>query len=247
MAIKKAIGNSNGLSVVHAFYGVHPGTYDPVRNVHRIEVRGFPSEEAWRADAPGNHTLNWQEHPYIPAQLLGGEGNVGENVEKWLIENDPVYAGGTYLPLVAEPVEKPIEQVKDEKTAEINAAFHQAAEYLTAGYPAAERQTWYIQEAEARAWYADNSTPTPFLDAIAADRGMDPVTLRERTLANVQVFQAESAKLIGTRQRLIDAINAEGATIETLNAIAWPQITIPVQPSPADAAKAPTTTQEITE
>ncbi len=102
----------------------------------------------------------------------------------------------------------------------INASFEQAAQALTAGYPEAERLTWPIQQSEALAWAADSTAATPYLDGLAAARGITPADMRAITLAQVQAFQTSSQGLVGKRQKLRDQINA-ATTVAAVRAIVW--------------------------
>lgn len=126
--------------------------------------------------------------------------------------------------LYAEEPEAPeptLEEAQAAQLAQINADFEAAAQALTAGYPEAERLTWPIQQSEALAWAADDNAPTPYLDGLAAARGITPAEMRSLTLAQVQAFQAASQQLVGTRQRLRDEINA-AATVAAVRAVVWP-------------------------
>src|SRR5690606_6584603 len=124
----------------------------------------------------------------------------------------------TEAPAAPEPT---LEQLQEQQVAQINAAFEQAAVALTSGYPDAERLTWPVQQAEALAWAADPAAPTPYLDGLAAARGITPEEMRQMTLDQVNLFLAASQQLVGTRQRLRDQIN-EAETIEAVRAVVWP-------------------------
>jgi len=129
-------------------------------------------------------------------------------VPAWLFVDEP-------------PAPEPtLEGAQAAQLTQINIAFDAAAAALTAGYPEAERLTWPIQQSEALAWGADNTTATPYLDGIAAARGIDPAEMRQLTLAQVQTFQTASQQLVGTRQKLRDQINA-AKTVEAVQAIVW--------------------------
>ncbi len=117
---------------------------------------------------------------------------------------------------------RPLNAVKQAKLAEINKAFQVAAAGLMAGYPEAERLTWGVQQSEALAW-SINESPTPYLDGLAAARGLDPLLMRQKTLAKVQAFMDASQALVGTRQRLEDAVNT-AADASSLSTISWPKI-----------------------
>lgn len=100
------------------------------------------------------------------------------------------------------------EQRRARQLAIINGAFERDAAALTAGYPETERLTWMVQQQEAMAWGADAGAATPYLDGLAAARGIDAATMRAKTLQQVQLFMSASQALVGKRQRLRDLIDA---------------------------------------
>ncbi len=102
----------------------------------------------------------------------------------------------------------------------IDDGFSAAATALTAGYPAAEQLTWPTQQAEALAWAANPAAPTPFLDGVAAVRGITPDDMRQRTLGAVQAFMTASQVLVGRRQQLRDLADA-APDAPTLARIGW--------------------------
>lgn len=112
--------------------------------------------------------------------------------------------------------EKPLSQLKIEKLNEINALYQQAIATLTPTYPDDERLTFDKQEQEARAWLTDNSTPTPFVDALAAGRQMDKAELVSRIIAKADAFALTSGSLTGQRQRYEDMLDVA----ETADAVA---------------------------
>lgn len=99
--------------------------------------------------------------------------------------------------------------------------FETRAAALTAEYPEHERLTWPVQQAEALAFGADPQATTPYLDGLAAARGIPAADMRQRALAAVQNFMMASQTLLGTKQGLIDAIDAAG-TVEAVKAVVWP-------------------------
>ena len=130
-----------------------------------------------------------------------------------------------------EPVIKPeyhdewLGGIKSRKLAEINDAYQVAIATLTPTYPDDERLTFDKQEQEARAWLADNSTPTPFVDALAAGRQMEKAKLVNRILAKADAFALASGSLTGQRQRYEDMLDVA----ETADAVAAivPQYSLP--------------------
>lgn len=131
--------------------------------------------------------------------------------------------GDSYI-IVAIP--KPdLPELKANKLGEINAAYQQAIADMTPGYPDDERLTFDKQEQEARAWLADSSTPTPFVDALAAGRQMDKAELVSRIIAKADAFALASGSLTGQRQRYEDMLDVA----ETADAVAAivPQYSLP--------------------
>lgn len=124
-----------------------------------------------------------------------------------------------------EPEPEPLESIKSRKLAEINDAYQQAIATLTPTYPDDERLTFDKQEQEARAWLADSSTPTPFVDALAAGRQMDKAELVSRIIAKADAFALASGSLTGQRQRYEDMLDVA----ETADAVAdiVPQYSLP--------------------
>lgn len=145
-------------------------------------------------------------------------------------------SGSTWLPIPEQPSPqhvfdwptkvwadpRTLDQVRTAKLVEINQRFSQESAALIAGYPLEERQTWAAQEAEALAWALESSAPTPYLDGIAAARGIDVAEMRAKTLEAVSAFRVASQWLVGTRQALRDAIQNPNATRAQIDAVAWP-------------------------
>lgn len=105
----------------------------------------------------------------------------------------------------------------------INIAYQTAVDTITAGYPVGEISSWFQQAAEATAWTANNSAPTPWIDAAAAARGITKAVLITLIMGNASGFTPIHGALTGKRQGLRDAIDALGplATKEQLDAIQW--------------------------
>lgn len=118
-----------------------------------------------------------------------------------------------------------LKAIKANKLAEINNAYQQAIATLTPTYPDDERLTFDKQEAEASAWLADNSTPTPFVDALASGRQMEKAELVSRIIAKADAFALASGSLTGQRQRYEDMLDV-AETAEAVAAIV-PQYSLP--------------------
>ena len=143
----------------------------------------------------------------------------------WCNEHNAyIEADGNSYTIVAIP-EPELPGLKAIKLNEINALYQQAIATLTPTYPDDERLTFDKQEQEARAWLADNSTPTPFVDALAAGRQMDKAELVSRIIAKADAFALASGSLTGQRQRYEDMLDA-AETAEDVAAIV-PEYSLP--------------------
>ncbi|MFC0995974.1 hypothetical protein ACFGZ1_06270 [Pasteurella multocida] len=110
---------------------------------------------------------------------------------------------------------------KTKKLKEIN---HAAQEYVdgiakTYETPEFERDTWLTQRAEAMAWKQDPSAPTPTLDRIAMNRGVDSILLKEKAYQKSMLFTMLSDTIAGQRQKLEDLLMASKSIeeIEQIN------------------------------
>lgn len=113
-----------------------------------------------------------------------------------------------------------LEAAKTAKLVQINAACDKAVGALTATYPQVEIQSWPQQVKEADAYVADQLTPIPLLQAIAAERGITVDELVHRVHAKVQDYAIVSGQMIGRRQALEDAICA-AENEQELHALQW--------------------------
>jgi hypothetical protein len=107
--------------------------------------------------------------------------------------------------------------------ARINAAYEDAMNTITSGYPENEIISWPRQEAEARAWLLNARTPTPWIDAAAAARGVTKAELVDKIMAHAALFIPLHGELTGKRQKLRDRIAALGEhpAQQQLDAIQW--------------------------
>ena len=137
--------------------------------------------------------------------------------------NTSISPDGTIMFVPPAPPE--LLEIKAAKLKEINIAYQEAIATLTPTYPDDERLTFDKQEQEARAWLADNSTSTPFVDALAAGRQMDKSELVGRIIAKADAFAIASGLLTGQRQRYEDLLDV-AETPEAVAAIV-PQYSLP--------------------
>ncbi len=147
--------------------------------------------------------------PFVPPHFVAGQWG---------------YAEGRFFPL---PEHEPalLEAARAEKLREINAAYEEALARVTADYPPSERLSFEKQEAEASAWTADGAAPTPFMDALAAGRGVDKATLARKILEKAALFATLTGALTGQRQRFEDE-TASARTLEAVDAVS-PAFTLP--------------------
>lgn len=75
-------------------------------------------------------------------------------------------------------------------------------------YPQYERESWPIQLQEAQSLVADPTAATPWINACAAQRGLECSELALRILAKDAAYRFISGQLTGARQAHEDAINA---------------------------------------
>lgn len=115
-----------------------------------------------------------------------------------------------------------LEEAKEFQQLQINASFQAASNALISGYPEGERLTWPTQQSEALAWQKDTNSPTPYLDSLAASRGITQEEMRTKTLDQTLAFLNASSDAVGLRQKLRDQISA-CTTIEEIELIQWPK------------------------
>lgn len=108
------------------------------------------------------------------------------------------------------------------KRAEIWGAGDAILASVKANFTEAEIESWSKQEQGAKDLIA-GSTDTEaalFVTAIATQRGIEPLTLAEKIMGNVESYGALSSTVIGEQQRLDDLIKA-ATTQSDLDAIVW--------------------------
>lgn len=136
---------------------------------------------------------------------------------------EPVPPGQAAVQFLIEDRPAALESLRARKLREIDGAFSAAAETLLHGYPQAERLTWPTQQTEALAWAENSSIQTPYLDGLAAARGITPDEMRARTLQAVQVWMATSQQIVGRRQALRDAAQ-QADSKESLAMVNWTDV-----------------------
>ena len=83
------------------------------------------------------------------------------------------------------------------------------------GYPQFERDTFATQESEANAYMKDNEAPTPFIDNLCLNRGIEKSVMVAKILANAQALKLATAPIIGSYQKIITT-KKENGTVEVI-------------------------------
>ena len=76
-------------------------------------------------------------------------------------------------------------------------------DHIGKSYPQFERDTFATQESEANAYMKDNEAPTPFIDNLCANRGIDKDIMVAKILANAQALKLATAPIIGQYQKIV--------------------------------------------
>lgn len=124
---------------------------------------------------------------------------------------------------------KPVSMLVDNQLLLINGECENRMQALKQGYPESEVASWSKQESEARALIADIEAPTPLISALAGERQLPISELATRIVAKSDAFAVISGVIIGTRQRLEDALKAlpDTASLDDILAITWPVDVVP--------------------
>ena len=101
-------------------------------------------------------------------------------------------------------------ELKAQKISAIRAHFEGLVAGLKADAAPYEVETWAVQTAEYSAWVANNTTPTPYVSALAAARGMTLADLMAKIGAKV----AGLATIQGMQHALETAVNAATTQVE---------------------------------
>lgn len=107
-----------------------------------------------------------------------------------------------------EPEPPTIEQVKASLQVHVNGEYTKRMNAVALPYPQYERESWPIQLQEAQALAVDPTASTPWIDACAAQRGLERGELAQRILAKDSTYRFISGRLTGARQAHEDAIEA---------------------------------------
>ena len=70
-------------------------------------------------------------------------------------------------------------------------------------YPQFERDTFAVQESEANAFMKDSTAPTPFIDNLCLNRGIEKEIMVAKILANAEALKLVTAPIIGQYQKIV--------------------------------------------
>ena len=70
-------------------------------------------------------------------------------------------------------------------------------------YPQFEIDTFATQEREANAYMKDNEAPTPFIDNLCLNRGIEKNVMVAKILANAEALKLATAPIIGQYQKIV--------------------------------------------
>ena len=74
---------------------------------------------------------------------------------------------------------------------------------LVKDYPQFEIDTFSTQESEANAYMKDNEAPTPFIDNLCLNRGIEKSVMVAKILANAEALKLATAPIIGQYQKIV--------------------------------------------
>ena len=76
-------------------------------------------------------------------------------------------------------------------------------DHIGKSYPQFERDTFATQESEANAYMKDNEAPTPFIDNLCLNRGIEKSVMVAKILANAEALKLATAPIIGQYQKIV--------------------------------------------
>lgn len=109
---------------------------------------------------------------------------------------------------------------KHNKTVEINQAYELEVFPLYQNYSPYERETWPVQILESWIIKSGSTSPTPWIDNAADERGITREQLADKIAYMDTQYRIQSGRLTGKRQRLGDLIN-DAQDQDDLDAIVW--------------------------
>lgn len=129
----------------------------------------------------------------------------------------------------AQPVDLPLEQAKQNKLNSIKSRYEQEMAVVRGDATQSEIASWDKQEQQAReykAWVDGGEVgaepSTPFVDDLAAARGVTKDWLVGRIIVKATQASTYTATQTGIRQKLEDGLD-DAATVAEVRAVTWPE------------------------
>lgn len=116
------------------------------------------------------------------------------------------------------------DQTKIQRLAAIKARCQLEIGKVTESYSAGEVLTFDQQKKEAQEYTFDPTSPTPAIDIIALESGIDKVALVNNVLDKAALFEAAVFKTVGKRKRLtaqLKALSHGANTMADIEAVTW--------------------------
>jgi len=105
-------------------------------------------------------------------------------------------------PLEIEERQQEVESFKAEGSRlKVLREFISEVRFITENYTQAEIDTFPVQEQEAKAYVADNTSPTPMIDAIISESGEDKDELVNRIITKSNAFRTAVGKALGKKRK----------------------------------------------
>lgn len=111
-----------------------------------------------------------------------------------------------------------LERERGKKLVAVLAESDRVMTKLTAHYSQHEKLSWPKQEEQAKALAVDPEAPAAYLRGLAAARGIDVLTLRDKIIANVAAYETASAAILGWQQAREDELKAT-TTVEQVRSV----------------------------
>ena len=126
------------------------------------------------------------EYTYIYAETLG------EQPEELVFEE-----------IILDKSELDFLRRNDVYIAGLEATIQAEIKNITKDYPQFEIDTFATQESEANAYMKDNEAPTPFIDNLCLNRGIEKSVMVAKILANAEALKLATAPIIGAYQKIV--------------------------------------------
>lgn len=114
--------------------------------------------------------------------------------------------------------EEIVEQARLSSIELINSAYEYEMSEIFNKYSELVQKTWPRQESEARGYIVDPEYPTPLIDALSRERGIDKSELVSRIIYKSDAWASASGIATGRLQRLEDRI-LSASTVEEIENI----------------------------